>query len=70
MRTAYTAKKWQFVPQTISQCIKEYEQNNVQVKIKSKVDVEKLLESGEGCRLEGFLTVNKIAGNIHVGMVF
>lgn len=66
VRTAYTAKKWQFVPQTISQCIKEYEQNNVQVKIKSKVDVEKLLESGEGCRLEGFLTVNKIAGNIHV----
>ncbi len=69
VRNAYRTKGWQFVPQVIEQCLKEFGGNgqNMQAKFKSRVEVEKLLEKGEeGCRLEGFIAVNKIAGNIHI----
>ena len=32
-----------------------------------RAEIEKLLQSGDGCRLEGHLEVNKIAGNFHIG---
>jgi hypothetical protein len=38
-----------------------------EARFNNKEDVERLLSTEEGCRLEGFMTVNKIAGNIHLG---
>lgn len=38
----------------------------MQARLSSREDVEKLLNTEEGCRLEGYITVNKIAGNIHL----
>lgn len=34
---------------------------------KDASQVEKLLNSGEGCQLAGHLVVNKVAGNFHIG---
>ena len=38
----------------------------MQANTKDKEQVIQLLENGEGCRLEGHLEVNKVAGNFHI----
>lgn len=50
----YRKKGWAFNPETISQC-------------KSEGFTQKLMDqSGEGCRIHGFLQVNKVQGNFHL----
>jgi hypothetical protein len=49
----YRKKGWAFNPETVAQC-------------KAEGFTEKLKEqSGEGCRVHGFLHVNKVQGNFH-----
>ena len=38
----------------------------MQANAKDKEQILELLNSGEGCRLEGHLEVNKVAGNFHI----
>ena len=55
-----------------SKCAEEYGKNSQMHGADSLIereDIEKLLQSGEGCRLEGHLEVNKIAGNFHIGKI-
>ncbi len=67
VRRGYKMKGWQFIPHNIDQCLKEFGRNqDLQAKFQSISEVENLLKNGEGCRLAGFITVNKIAGNIHI----
>lgn len=68
VRAAYKQKNWQFSPYGISQCVSEYGERNNQatVNTKDKEAIKQLLKSGEGCRLEGHLEVNKVAGNFHI----
>lgn len=66
VKIAYMNKGWQFVPNNIKQCTDEFGEQFAQAKYTNKQDVEKLLQREEGCRLEGYITANKIAGNIHL----
>ena len=38
----------------------------MQANAKDREQIVKLIDSGEGCRLEGHLEVNKVAGNFHI----
>lgn len=66
VKFAYLRKQWQFIPHNVKQCEHEFGSENMQAKLSNREDVEKLLNTEEGCRLEGYIAVNKIAGNIHL----
>lgn len=67
VKKAYRDKGWQFVPYRIKQCENDYNNINMESKYNNREEIEKLLDTKEGCRLEGFITVNKIAGSFHIG---
>jgi hypothetical protein len=71
VRSAYRQKNWHFSPYGVEQCKREMEESgaNVQASEASRNPeiVEKLLTTGEACRLNGHLEVNKVAGNFHIG---
>jgi len=57
---AYRKKKWNSVSITLTaeQCVREGRDKKE----------PKLMKKGEGCNLEGFMTVNRVAGNFHIAM--
>lgn len=55
VRAAYNKKGWAFpLGNIVKQCEKE--------QLKESIE----LQSGEGCRLHGYLEVNRVAGNFHI----
>ena len=70
VRRAYRQKNWQFSPYGVEQCKNDLHENgrHMQASELSRDPhiVQKLLDSGEGCQLEGHLLVNKVAGNFHI----
>ena len=58
----------------VEQCKAELEEGGRSMQAsdisKDAGEVEKLLNSGEGCQLGGHLVVNKVAGNFHIGNFF
>lgn len=71
VKMAYRDKNWHFSPFEINQCKEALFEasRNVKASVKSE-DIEtirKLIETGEGCKLQGHLEVNKVAGNFHIG---
>lgn len=71
VRMAYRQKNWHFSPYGIDQCKETLSEanRNVQASVGSE-DIEAikvLIESNEGCKLQGHLEVNKVAGNFHIG---
>jgi hypothetical protein len=71
VRAAYRQRNWHFSPFGVEQCKKELEESGMNMQAaeltKDAASVQKLLDSGEGCRLLGHLEVNKVAGNFHIG---
>ena len=56
VRRAYSAKGWLLNPDNVPQCVAEM--NTKEMKRQAK--------GHEGCRVYGFVTVNKVAGNFHI----
>lgn len=58
VRAAYADKGWDVtaVTKDAEQCIREHRNPST------------LAKAGEGCRVSGFMRVNKVAGNFHVAM--
>jgi hypothetical protein len=71
VRSAYRQRNWHFSPFGVEQCKKELEESGRNSKAadwtNDLASVQRLMESGEGCRLDGHLEVNKVAGNFHIG---
>jgi hypothetical protein len=70
VKLAYREKNWQFSPFGIEQC-KDVVQNgqdsgHAHGAALTDDEFNKLLDSGEGCRLVGYLEVNRVAGNFHI----
>jgi hypothetical protein len=70
VRAAYRQRNWHFSPFGVEQCRKELEESGMNMQAaeltKDAESVQKLLDSGEGCKLVGHLEVNKVAGNFHI----
>ena len=73
VQLAYREKNWQFSPFGIEQCkelLKENEGHGHghghESQPMSDEELNKLLENGEGCRLVGYLEVNRVGGNFHI----
>lgn len=70
VRQAYRERNWQFSPIGVEQCkdvLDSMLQNSHGHAVTMNDDeLNKLLESGEGCRLVGHLEVNRVAGNFHI----
>ena len=56
VKAAYRIKGWSFDPTGFHQCIREG----------VTIDTTNSTELNEGCRLHGYLEVNKVAGNFHI----
>ncbi|CAF3562418.1 unnamed protein product [Rotaria sp. Silwood1] len=62
VKAAYRIKGWSFDPSGIHQCIREGK--NIDI-INSNND-DSSTQINEGCRLHGYLEVNKVSGNFHI----
>lgn len=71
VRIAYRQKNWHFSPFEIDQCKDTLNEASLNVQASVKSDdaetVKELIETKEGCKLQGHLEVNKVAGNFHIG---
>ena len=71
VRRAYRQKNWHFSPYGVEQCKDSLDEagRNMQESVKNEdtETIKRLIESGEGCQLQGHLEVNKVAGNFHIG---
>lgn len=56
VRRAYNAKGWLLNPDNVPQCVGEMNTKEMQAQLRAQ----------EGCRVYGFVTVNKVAGNFHI----
>eukprot|EP00727_Mastigamoeba_balamuthi_P011387 m51a1_g6871 putative endoplasmic reticulum-golgi intermediate compartment protein 3-like isoform x2 (576) ;mRNA; f:168986-173271 len=56
VREAYKARGWNLDPTTVAQCVAEG----------NTAEMREQKESHEGCRIYGYISVNKVAGNFHV----
>jgi len=56
LRRAYEAKGWLLNRDTVPQCVEEM--NTEEMKVQRRTH--------EGCRVYGYVTVNKVAGNFHI----
>ncbi|CAF0850756.1 unnamed protein product [Didymodactylos carnosus] len=61
VKTAYRIKGWAFDPSTVAQCLREGRAVGM-----ASLDSDNLTKMNEGCRVHGFLEVNKVAGNFHI----
>jgi hypothetical protein len=70
VRRAYRQKNWHFSPYGVEQCKDQLNSNDFGsaggLKNSDPEQIQRLFESGQGCRLEGHLEVNKVAGNFHI----
>ncbi|CAF0721813.1 unnamed protein product [Brachionus calyciflorus] len=74
VKKAYRQKNWHFSPYGIEQCKDTLDEasRNMKASIKSEDSeaIKRMIESGEGCQLQGHLEVNKVAGNFHIAPGF
>jgi len=56
LQKAYEAKGWVLNRDNVPQCVKEMNTEEMQAQVAAK----------EGCRVYGFVTVDKVAGNFHI----
>ena len=56
VKSAYNAKGWLLNPDNVPQCVREMNTQEMQAQLRAQ----------EGCRVYGFVTVDKVAGNFHI----